>query len=468
MSVTSSTSTTPLAPPVSSPNVLFLSIDDLNDWVGYLGVSPSAVTPNIDALRRESLAFTKAYCTAPVCLASRTSVMWGAMPHVSGVYNHNDESFAAYKELQASTPTLLHQMRDAGYVTVGAGKVFHDSPPERWDRYRPTEHYVPVWNRSEPQYQPPRFDPGWVSPYTGQPIGSGAGDTSMIDFGPTAIALDDEPDAMSADWIVDQLRGGFDQPFFLAYGSYLPHLPWRVPQKYLDMHPLDSVSVPEIRPDDLDDLPTRGTSWIDKAGMLERLVDEGLHRQAVQGYLAAISFADDMVGRILDELWSGPFADETAVVLWSDHGYHLGEKMHIRKFTLWERATHVPLLVRLPNGAHAGETFDRPVSLIDLGPTVVDLCDATPREDHPGQSLMAVADAPELADARPPVTTWLPGNHAVRRGDWRYIRYSNSETELYDHRTDPDEVTNLATDPAMRQVIAELDPFLPPPVAPTT
>ena len=451
-----------MAPRVSSPNVLFLSIDDLNDWVGFLGVNPSTVTPNIDALRRESLAFTKAYCTAPVCLASRSSVLFGAMPQTSGVFNHADPSLEAYARLEAGTPTLLQQLRDAGYLTVGAGKVFHDPIPERWDRYRKTDHYVSVWARDHPRYQPPSFDPDWLSPYSGAPIGRGDGDRSMIDFGPSGVSVDEEPDARTAAWVIDQLRGGFDQPFLLAYGTYLPHLPWRVPQKYLDMHPAESVSVPEIRPDDLDDLPAAAIGLVDKAGMLERLVDEGLHRQAVQGYLAAISFADDMVGRILDELAASPYADETAVVLWSDHGYHLGEKMHLRKFTLWERATRVPLLVRAPGVTRPGTTFDRPVSLVDVAPTVIDICGATQREGHDGRSLLPLIESPELADGRPPVTTWLAGNHAVRHGDWRYIRYADGATELYDHRADPGEFTNLAGNSAVRSVIDELDGFLPP------
>ncbi len=360
-------------------------------------------------------------------------------------------------------PSLPMEFRSQGYVAAGAGKVFHGSAADHWDRSLPVEQYAPAFARSREEFQPPSYDPDWASPYDGEPIGDGVGRGfglgSQIDFGPSGAAV--EPDSVTADWTIEQLKAGFAAPFFLAYGSYIPHLPWRVPQRFFDLHPLDSVQVPEVRSDDLEDLPDAALEMIDKQRILVTLQDNDILRHAVQGYLAAISYADFEIGRVLDALASSPYADTTVIALWSDHGFHLGEKLHIRKFALWERATRVPLLLHVPGRFASPQTFDPPVSLIDLGPTLADACGFELRPEHRGRSLLPLVESPDSADGRPAVMTWLDGNHAVRRGDWRYIRYADGSTELYDRATDPDEFANLSGDDAFGDVIAELDAFLP-------
>jgi arylsulfatase A-like enzyme len=235
-----------------------------------------------------------------------------------------------------------------------------------------------------------------------------------------------------------------------------------VPQKFFDLHPLESVVVPTVRPDDLEDLSAYARDRIiDPHGRFELLQKSGLWEEAVQAYQAAISFADDRVGTVLDTLARSRYADDTAVVVWSDHGFHLGEKMHIEKFTLWERATRVPLVIHVPGRFDEHREFSRPVSLLDLAPTIAQLCGARLHAEQDGGSLLPLVADPEQADARPPISTWLSGNHAVRRGSWRYIRYRTGDAELYDHRSDPDEFQNLAGRPEYAAVEAELSSFLP-------
>ena len=247
---------------------------------------------------------------------------------------------------------------------------------------------------------------------------------------------------------------------FLGYGLISSHVAWRVPQKFFDLHPIDEVVVPDLRPDDLDDLGPAARSLIDQR-TLDTLRNTGTWEDAVQAYQAAISYADDRVGVVLDALASSPRADDTIVVLWSDHGFHLGEKLHWHKFTLWERATRIPMLFRVPGSLDSGTVFDRPVSAIDIGPTLAELSGVAVTSQRSGASLVPALAQPSLADGRPAISTWLPGNHSVRRGPWRYVRYRTGEAELYDHRDDPDEYTNLAGRSESAATERELAAFLP-------
>lgn len=438
-------------PRADAPHVLFISLDDCNDWLGFLNAHPGTSTPNLDALAAESLVFDHAYTAAPMCLPSRSAVMFGLPPHVSGIYDHSDASTATYKQMAERTPSLVDAFWAAGYFTAGAGKIFHDPQKQRWSKLESGREKVAEL----------RYDPDWLSPFDGKPLGKGGG--GPVDFGSSGRPPEQEIDHLDAQWVIDVLRG-VDRPSFVGYGTYFPHAPWRIPQRFLDLHPLEEVVVPTPPADDLADLgPYARDKIIDRHGHAAKVAEADLWRPLVQAYQAALSFADDCVGQVLDALYSGPHADDTIVAVWSDHGYHLNEKLHLHKFTLWERATHVPLLLRVPGRFDSGQRFDPPVSLLDLGPTLLELCGIDPLPQDQGQSLLAVVDDPTRADDRPAVMTWLEGNHAVRRGPWRYIRYRTGEIELYDHRVDPDELTNLAADPAHREVIDQLDPYLPAP-----
>ena len=446
-----------------APNVLFITIDDCNDWLGFLNPHPGTRTPNLDALAAECLSFDHTYCAAPMCGPARTAITFGTPPHVNHVYDHLDASLEAYRALAKVTPSLVDDFWAAGYHTVGAGKIYHGQLPGRWDDYRLTPWYIPGHMRKLPDADPATYDPDWISPYDGRRIGRGEHFAyTMIDFGPSGVSPDQEPDGKAALWVRERLRSMPREPFFLGFGNYIPHEPWRVPKKFFDMHPLEEVVVPKIRADDLADLGRYARDdIIDQGHQFETISKSGLWEEAVQAYQAAISFADDRVGLILNELASSPYADNTVVVVWSDHGFHMGEKLHIQKFTLWERGTRVPLLVKVP-GRFDHDAARRTTGLDDGHRP--DARRALRRRDQDalcrGQPPALVSD-PARADARPPITTWQEGNHSVRRGSWRYIRYRTGEQELYDHRRDPDEFDNLASDPAHRAVIAELDAFLP-------
>lgn len=428
------------------PNLLVLSLDDQNDWLGFLDNHPGTRTPNLDALAAESVVFTHAYTTAPMCNPARMAIFFGQPPHRSQVYDHSDESDAALGRFVPEHVSLVDHFWSAGYESLLSGKVATHMGKRCGSSPGPT------LNESERD---------WVSPYDGRPLGDdgqprGAG----IDFGPSGRPLDEEPDVIAARWAADKL-GGTRSPFVLCYGTVRPHTPWRVPQQFLDQHPIERVVVPDVRPDDLEDLSEYAREDIlQYRKQFETLRDSGRWEEAVRAYQASTTFADHCIGIVLDALAGSAHADDTIVVVFSDHGLHLGEKMHVHKFTLWERATRVPFLLRAP-GALAPGSFDPPVSTLDLGPSVAELCDVEIQGPHEGASLVPAINDPTLAEERPPVTTWLEGNHAVRRGRWRYIRYRTGDTELYDRETDPDEYTNLSGQPEYRSVEAELDAFLP-------
>jgi arylsulfatase A-like enzyme len=434
------------SPAADAPNVLFIALDDCNDWVGFLNNHPGTYTPNIDALAAESLVFSQAYCSAPMCRPARTGVMFGRAPYETGVYDHSDASNANLAEFERVSSSFVDDFWAAGYDVVGGGKIFGDSQRGRWTQFQAT----PVDEQ----------DPNWISPWSGLPNGTTQPPRrGMIDFGPSGIAPEDEPDGQTGAWVLDQLDAPRTRPLFLGYGLISTHVAWRVPQRFFDLHPIENVVVPDYRPDDLDDLGPAALALIDRDHTVDQLRDSGLWAAAVQAYQAAISYADDRVGLILDALASSRYAQDTIVVLWSDHGFHLGEKLHWHKFTLWERATHIPMLFRIPG--QPAQVFDRPVSAIDIGPTLTDLCGVTMHGEQSGRSLVPTVAQPALADDRPPISTWLPGNHAVRRGPWRYIRYRSGEAELYDHRDDIDEYTNLAGQPQFAELERELAAFLP-------
>jgi arylsulfatase A-like enzyme len=274
------------------------------------------------------------------------------------------------------------------------------------------------------------------------------------------VSSTEQPDGVTSRWVCEQLRQEQPGPFFLAYGVTQPHTPWRVPQRFFDLHPLDEVVVPESRADDLDDLGDYVRDEIVIRSPLAMLQRHGLWREAVQAYQAAISFADWCVGQVLDELAASPHAENTIVVLWSDHGYHLGEKLHWHKLALWERATRVPFLLHVPGQPATGRVA-APVSLLDVGPTLAELCGLELDPAHEGASLLRVLEDPARAEDRPPITTWRPGNHSVRQGPYRYIRYETGDRELYDHRDDPGELRNLSGAASARSVMDDLEGFLP-------
>jgi arylsulfatase A-like enzyme len=425
-------------------NILFIAIDDLNDWIGCLGGHPDVRTPNMDRLARRGVLFTNAHCPAPLCNASRAALLTGVRPSASGVYT-NSQPMRQSEALRGAVTLPQHFMAN-GYRAIGGGKIFHGSFPDppSWREYFPS----PTRTRPADPLPPNR-------PLNGIP------DTGDFDWGPIDVADSEMGDSKVASWAAGELIRPQPAPFFLACGFFRPHLPWYVPRRYFDLYPVESVTLPNVQEDDLDDVPPVGRSIAKPDGDHRKVIEYGQWRRAVQGYLASISFADVCVGRVLDALDAGPHARDTAIVLWSDHGWHLGEKLHWRKFALWEEATHNVLMIVAPGTTTPGVRCGRTVNLMDIYPTLIELCGLPTRNGIEGASLLPLLKKPETRWDRPSVTTYLRNNHSVRSERWRYIRYHDGTEELYDHRRDELEWKNLAGNPEFKNIKSELARWLP-------
>lgn len=430
------------------PNVFFIAIDDLNDWIGCLGGHPDVKTPNLDRLAQRGVLFTNAHCSAPACNPSRASLMTGILPSTSGVY-HNPQPWRDSPALRDAVTLPQHFMAH-GYRVVGGGKIYHGGFPDppSWQEYFPSQQK----NKPEDPMPPNR-------PLNGIP------NTTQFDWGPVDVPDKEMGDWQVADWAIRELQKQHDRPFFLGCGFFRPHLPWYVPPKYFDMYPPDKVTLPNVNENDLDDVPPIGKKIAKPEGDHKKVIEYNQWRKAVQGYLASISFVDTCVGRVIDAFDKSPYKDNTVVILWSDHGWHLGEKLHWRKFSLWEEATHNVFMVVAPGVTRAGGRCSRPVSMLDIYPTLIELCNLTPKDELVGKSLLPLLKNPEAKWDRPALTTHGRNNHSVRSERWRYIRYSDGTEELYDHENDELEWNNLLwpkePEPEHRRVADELAKWLP-------
>ena len=431
------------------PNVLFIAVDDLNDWIEGLSGHPQSRTPNLNRLARKGVLFTNAHTAAPACNPSRAALMTGIPPYRSGVYHNSQPWRPALPEAE----TIPQTFRKFGYWVAGSGKIFHGRfpDPRSWDEYAPSKT-----QQKFPDPRPPKLNLNGLK-------------RAHFDWGPLSGVSDSAMgDAKTADWICGQLGRKHDRPFFLACGFYRPHLPWYVPEPHFKKFPLPSVKLPDVKENDLEDIPRAGRRIANPGGDHRAVVAGGQWKQGVQGYLASIAFVDRQIGRVLDALERGPNAGNTIVVLWSDHGWHLGEKEHWRKFTLWEEATRVPLVFIVPKGlpslaagTPAGKRCAAPASLMDLYPTLLELCGLPAKDGIAGLSLVPWLKDPASDRAAPVVTTHGRGNHAVRDARWRYIRYADGSEELYDHERDPNEWTNLAGDSKYASMKERLAKWLP-------
>lgn len=420
------------------PNVLFIAVDDLNDWVGCLGGHPGCQTPNIDRLAARGTLFTRAYCAAPSCNPSRAALMTGRRPSTSGVYVNSQP----WRPAMPDAVTIPQHFMQNGYEAVGGGKIFHGGydDPKSWNDY--------LYKKGDPKPK-------------AEVLRSPRSRSGGIVWGALDVPDNAMDDYRVVSWAAEYLSQPHDKPFFLAAGIFKPHMPWQVPRKYYEMYPLDKIEVPKVLKTDLDDVPRAGRRMAKPEGDHRTMVETGNWKYAVQAYLASITFADVQIGRLLDALDAGPHAKSTIVVLWGDHGWHLGEKLHWRKFTLWEEACRAPLLIAAPGVTKPGSVCERTVEFVGIYPTLVELCGLPPRDDLDGQSFLALLRDPQAEWDRPALTTWGRNNHAVRSERWRYIRYEDGTEELYDHQSDPLEWTNRVADPQNESVKAELAAWLP-------
>lgn len=450
---------------VGKPNVLFIAIDDLNDYISPLDAHPGLKTPNFDRLARESVNFANAHCAAPACHPSRVAVMTGVHPSTSGIYRN---LFGAHgprwrhESPQLEDAVVLSQhFRDHGYYAVGGGKIFHtlqwtpndsQNDPDAWDSYRgdPLDPISQDWPR-----------PDLISD---EEAGLGPGrPLRKHHFGAAPLELPDEEtgDHRVVDWAIEQMKQTREQPLFLAVGLFRPHIPWEVPQKWFDMYPIDEVALPEYLENDLDDAHDHGrTRWH------KWVVENGQWQRFMQGYLASISYVDHQLGRLLDGLEASPMKDDTIIVLWSDHGFHIGEKENWEKFALWDQTTRVPLFIHAPGVSTDGMETQQPATLTDIYPTLCALADLPVPDQCDGTSLVPQLKDPSADNGRLSLTSFKFGpekfsSHAVSDTRYRYIRYGNGFEELYDLETDPNEFTNRVEDPKLAAVKARLSKGIP-------
>ena len=447
------------------PNVLFIAIDDLNDWVGCLGGHPQALTPNIDRLAERGVLFTNAHCDAPVCKSSRAAVFSGLSPRRTEIYGNKSPNLLSRVDVSKLLPAHFSA---AGYETLGTGKLLHGGGEEIFDRGYATEQRWSPFTREQTDYTEaelpgkgsanPRHEikngPGgrdWVLPLNGLPSERHPEKLNgeSFDWGPVDVADEEMGDGRITDWAIERLAEKRDKLFFLAVGYYRPHIPLFAPRKDFDaLPPLEEILLPKVKQDDLDDLgPVARELALTAltAGSHQLVADSGQWREAVRAYLACVHLVDRQIGRLLAALEDGGHSDNTLVVLWSDHGWHLGEKQHWGKWTGWRDSTRVPLIVAGP-GVATGERCHVPVSLLDLFPTFVDRCRLAVLDDLDGETLTPLLIEPETASDRT-VATWFDApNVALSTSRWRYLRYGDNEQELYDLRHDPDEWDNLASD----------------------
>lgn len=469
------------------PNILFLCVDDMKDWVNCLGGYEGKVhTPNIDRLADRGILFTNAHCASPKCAPSRAAVMTGLRPSTTGLY---DNGHWWLPNLPGVT-TIPKHFRNHGYFVAGAGKVFHHTagnhPPNQWDAFQRITFQEDPWFRdvklNYPWSQPAAPPPGF--PFSGV-----AGLGHENDWGPLPIASGEYDDARTTKFAVNFLgnygsrpehhfkpsdaddsdtttaRGPASipvgrRPFFLACGLFRPHLPWYVPQQFFDMYPLEEIVLPAVHQEDLTDLPAEGLRLAaSRREDLLTIQKASRWKHAVRAYLASITCADARIGEVLDALNESKFNDNTVIIIWSDHGWHLGEKQHWHKSTLWEEATHVPLTISAP-GFKPG-ICRWPVSLLDVFPTLNELAELPAIPVHEGKSLVPLLRDPELDWNTPAVIEYRRGNAAVRSERYRYIRYHDGGEELYDLSVDPHEWFNLAGNPELSETRERLSRWLP-------
>ncbi len=426
------------------PNVLCVIVDDMNDWTeGLGGYAGTLYTPNIERLAARGVSFENAHCPAPWCAPSRAATFLGLRPSTTGIYNNGQW----WKPVLPDAVTFPAHFKASGYRTIGSGKTLHHTagfnPPDQWDDYFRIVFDDP-WDKTNRRNYPWVLDTE-TPPY--HPLNGIQPFSHEFDWGALPKPDDEYGDVKAVNWAIRHLMEPRGQPLFAAVGTFRPHIPLYVPRRYLDMYPLDEIRLPEVPGDDLDDIPPEGQSLAAaRRADLDKTIASGKWKEFVQAYLASITFADAQLGRLLDALEQSPGAENTIVVFWSDHGWHLGEKRHVHKATLWEEATRVPLVIAGP-GLREGARSRQPVSLLDIYPTLNELCGLPERPELEGVSLAPLLRDPEAKREQPALVTLNPGQHAVRSERWRYIRYSDGSEELYDHNSDPNEWTNLAADP---------------------
>lgn len=432
----------------SKPNVLFITVDDMNDWTSVFSKDNPIKTPNIEKLASRGVFFNKAYCSSPASNPSRASVMTGTRPHKTGIYGNSSDWIGALPKIQ----TIQRYFKDNNYFVCGSGKIFHHHKDWAFhDNASFNDYLMMAINEPYPDKKLNGLD--------------GYG-TRNTDWGAWPEDISRTADYRTAEYAIQKLEQKFEQPFFLNVGIYKPHSPFFAPQEFFDKYPTNTLKMPELRSNDLGDLPVGATNlmkeadWFWEGMMKAQTQNPDSYRNYVQAYQACVSFADAMIGKIIDALDKSPYKDNTIIVLWSDHGFHLGEKEHLEKFALWEKTTHIPFIIIAPGITKPQTVLQNPVDMTTIYPTLCELCGLKIPAHVDGMSLV-----PLLKDSRvempPALMTFMKGNHAVRTERWRYIQYVDGTDELYDHKTDPNEWVNVVGLRENEEVVKEMKKYIP-------
>jgi arylsulfatase A-like enzyme len=448
--------------PERRPNVLLVIIDDHKpDLHDVFNAASPVRTPNMQRLAARSTWFTHAYVDSPACCPSRTAFLTGVHAAKSGVY-YNSQAYRRASTWISKVQTLPGNFLRQGYLVVGYGKVAHnrfleddvgDYSAGHYRMFNRPEHVTHTDESLLDHVLPGSRVDFWHSSWS---FGKLPDDWDRDD--PNKLQQDTEV----ANHVADLVRKKLDQPFFAVCGFWRPHVSWTVPQRYFDKYPLDSISIPEgYRGDDLEDLPKPARWLATHREEHDFIVKNGLWKRALQAKYAATAYVDDQIGRVLDALESGPNNENTIIVFAADNGWHTGEKNHWSKFYLSELACRVVFAVSMPG--KKSQISNTPVGLIDIYPTLNALCRLEPPSTHTldGVDLTPVLSGTRADRGRPVLSTYGQGCHSLRDDRFRYTRFRDGSEELYDHRYDEHEWTNLAHDPrfaAAKQRLAECLP----------
>ncbi len=419
------------------PNVLLIAVDDLNDWIGCMGGHPQAKTPHIDRLASKGVLFTNAHCQSPVCNPSRASLMTSLYPSTTGIYFLNPD--IAESPIARKSKLMPRRFEEEGYYVTGVGKLFHNAKGLN-------EKYIPNYGGQYGGFGPVPKEK--LSSYPGHPL---------WDWGvyPEHDSL--MPDHKIADWAIEQLQEKHDSALWMGVGFYRPHVPQYAPRKWFDLYPIETVQLPEVIEDDLQDISPYGID-ITRLKHVSPTHDWVLKNEAwkpmVQSYLACVSFVDEQVGKVLTALENGHLADNTYIVLFSDHGFHIGEKERHAKRSLWEDGTRVPLIIAGP-GIPQEKICNKPVQLLDIYPTILELAGLAADSTHEGHSLVPLLKDNDTAWSHMARSSFGPGNYAIISEKYRYIRYNNGSEEFYDHAEDPHEWNNVINEPEHAESIQQ-------------
>lgn len=437
------------------PDVLFIAIEDIAPLMGCYE-HPIVKTPNIDALAKRGVLFDRAYCQVAVCNPSRASVSTGLRPETTGVFNN---SIDWRRRIPKGMLALPEFFRDNGYETVICGKIHHhqryfkdaaEQAQKREDRMWHRKLRAPSRAYARPPISPKAERPAWLKEddYIAR----------SLKWGPTGLTDTEQRDGAIAQAVAEELKAKRDKPLFMAVGFHAPHYELRAPDKYFDMYPTDKIVLPKNPENDLADVPHEYSSFNTTD---DRWLSKQEKRQVTAAYYACISYIDTCVGILIDALKQTGRLNNTVVCLWGDHGMHLGEHFLWRKYTLFENAARVPFIMVAPGVTKTGAVCRRPVELLDIYPTLADLCRLKIPTGMDGISMRALLINPDSLWKKAAFTSQSAKNRSLRTQRWRYTEWGGPENaELYDHENDPGEFINLAKDPKYSATVAELSRLL--------